>query len=201
MSIEPLYYSGVGSRRTTDQVVLALMTSIAQALGKRGYILRSGAAPGPDTAFERGAPRHLRHIYIPNEGFCDRPGMIVPKKVNLMRWLKACSIAEQFHGLGRRMPQDVRELMGRNVYQVLGDDLATPSKFLICDAPFPVFDDQGRVVDVDGGTGMAVRLAAAHDIPIYHLGVAEHRRRMEQFVEQSMTGLEAEPVNARTPRP
>lgn len=190
MTTNTLYYSGVGSRRIEDQVILGLMTSLAQELAKLGYILRSGAARGPDTAFEQGAPKHLRRIYVPNESFGGRPkgDVIVPKKVDLMRWLRACSMAERFHELGHRMPQDVRELMGRNVYQVLGDDLATPSKFVICDAPFPVYDDQGRVVDVDGGTGMAVRLAAAHDIPVYHLGTPEHRRRLETFVERSRDG-------------
>lgn len=201
MTTEPVYYTGVGSRRTKDPLILALMTSIAQELAKQGYILRSGAATGPDTAFEKGAPKHLRRIYVPNESFGNRPrgDVIVPKKVDLMRWLKACSIAERFHELGARMPQDVRELMGRNVYQVLGDDLATPSKFLICDAPFPVFDDQGRVIDVDGGTGMAVRLATAHHIPVYHLGIPEHRQRMERFVERSRDGVLQPQV--RAPRP
>lgn len=201
MTAELLYYSGVGSRRCKDPVILALMTSIAQELAKQGYILRSGAATGPDTAFENGAPKHLKRIYVPNESFGNRkPGeFIVPKQMNLMRWLKACSMAERYHVLGSRMSQETRELMGRNVYQVLGDDLAMPSKFLICDAPFPVYDDQGRVIDVDGGTGMAVRLAAAHNIPVYHLGTPEHRQRMERFVERSRDG-ELQP-KVRGPRP
>lgn len=202
MSAEPLYYTGVGSRKCEDPVILSLMTSIARELAKQGYILRSGAARGPDSAFEKGAPKHLKRIYVPKESFGNRPRdeIIVPKKVDLMRWLRACSIAEQYHELGRHMPQDVRELMGRNVYQVLGDDLRTPSRFLICDAPGAVLDNDGKVVDVDGGTGMAVRLASAHNIPIYHLGIPEHRHRMEQFVENSQNGVKP-PSGPATPRP
>lgn len=182
---QPRHYSGVGSRRVVDPVVLNLMTLIARALARRGWRLRSGAAAGPDTAFESGAPASLRDIYVPNASFGNRPrgGVIVPKDVNLMTWLKAGLIAERFHGMGRRMPQDVRDLMARNVYQVLGDDLKTPSEFLVCDAPGAVFDDQGRVVDVDGGTGMAVRLAAAHGIPVFHLGVPAHREALEALCE------------------
>lgn len=202
MSTGLLYYTGVGSRKCEDPVILALMTSIAQELARQGYILRSGAAKGPDTAFEKGAPKHLRRIYVPNESFGNRPKdeIIVPKKVDLMCWLRACSIAEQYHDLGRHMPQDMRDLMGRNVYQVLGDDLRTPSRFLICDAPGVVLNNEGKVVDVDGGTGLAVRLAVAHNIPIYHLSIPEHRHRMEQFVEKSRNDLHPR-NNVGSPKP
>src|SRR5690606_10295542 len=148
LSGEPRYYSGVGSRRVIDPVVLNLMTLIARALARRGWRLRSGAATGPDTAFEAGAPACRRDIYVPNASFGNRrPGsVIVPEQVSLMRWLKAGLIAGRFHELGQRMPQDVRDLMTRNVYQVLGDDLKTPSQFVVCDAPLPVFDEKGRVI-------------------------------------------------------
>ena len=189
-----VYYSGVGSRRCEDPETLALMTRFAAYAARRGFVLRSGAAPGPDTAFEQGAPRSLRRIYIPNPTFGKRPpgDVIVPKSVDLMKWLKAGLIAERHHGLGNRMTPEVRDLMTRNVYQVLGDNLKTPSRFLICDAPFPEYDDQGRVKNVDGGTGMAVRLAYTYDVPVFHLGTPEHRAQVEALL--------AEPEPSRAPR-
>lgn len=184
--LEEHFYSGVGSRRTSADR-MGRLTRIATALDARNYILRSGAADGPDTAFERGAAVSRRRIYVPNETFGNRPKgqVIVPKNVNLMLWLKACLIAERFHPQGSRMPQDVRELMGRNVYQVLGDNLRTPSDFLICEAPLPQIDDQGRVVDVDGGTGLAVRLATAYGVPVYHLSQPSHAEVLEEFIADS----------------
>lgn len=181
----PWYYSGVGSRRTEDPETLALMTRFARFMAQQNWILRSGAAPGPDTAFELGAPVSKRKIYVPNASFGrrKRQEIIVPKEVNLMTWLRACSIAERHHHLGNRMTADVRDLMGRNVYQVLGDDLKSPSGFLLCDAPLPVYDGDGRVVDVDGGTGMAVRLAHRYGVPVFHLGTPEHRLHIESVLE------------------
>lgn len=196
-SPENSFYSGVGSRRCEDPEILGLMTRFARFMAERRWIMRSGAAPGPDTAFERGAPLNLRRIYVPNASFerRKRSEIIVPKEVDLMTWLRACLIAEEHHFLGRRMPQDVRDLMGRNVYQVLGDDLMTPSRFVICDAPFPVYDEQGRVQDVDGGTGMAVRLAYANNIPVVHLGTPEHRAQVEALLNPPA------PVRSSGPRP
>lgn len=46
-------YAGIGSRRTPKEVVL-VFESIARYLGSRGFLLRSGHAPGADVAFERG---------------------------------------------------------------------------------------------------------------------------------------------------
>lgn len=197
-----VYWTGVGSRRSSIEN-RPLMTAFAQAMAAKGAILRSGAAPGPDTWFEEGVPPHLRRIYVPNASFGKRKRdeIIVPKEVNLMRWMKACSIAESLHPLGRHMTQEVRDLMGRNVFQVLGDDLKTPSQFLVCDAPDIVYDDAGRVVDVDGGTGMAVRLAALHNVPVYHLAVPAHRARMEGFIAQHQAWLAQQAARVHAPRP
>lgn len=182
-----LYYSGIGSRRCKDDApLMAYMTGLARALAARGIVLRSGAAEGPDTAFEQGAPLALRRIYVPNARFGKRPRehIIVPAEVNLVTWLRACTMAERLHPLGRHMPQETRELMGRNVYQVLGDNLRTPSEFVICDAPDPVYDAQGRVKDVDGGTGLAVRLAYEHGIEVFHLSTPGHREALAAKIAQ-----------------
>lgn len=62
-------YAGIGSRRTPPDVC-ADMTRIAQALGARGFTLRSGGAAGADQAFEEGAAdQRLREIYLPAEGW------------------------------------------------------------------------------------------------------------------------------------
>lgn len=199
---ETVYWTGVGSRRSSPENH-PVMTAFAQAMSAKGAILRSGAAPGPDTWFEEGAPPHLRHIYVPNASFGKRKRseIIVPKEVNLTRWLRACSIAESLHPLGRHMSQEVRDLMGRNVFQVLGDDLKTPSKFLVCDAPDIVYDDQGRVVDVDGGTGMAVRIAALHNVPVYHLAVPAHRAKIDGFIAQHQAWMARQTARPTAPRP
>jgi predicted Rossmann fold nucleotide-binding protein DprA/Smf involved in DNA uptake len=48
-----IFYAGVGSE-DTPQDVLDNMTALAAELEKEGYVLRSGGAPGADTAFSNG---------------------------------------------------------------------------------------------------------------------------------------------------
>ena len=45
------YYTGIGSRETPKDI-MQLMSKLAYKLASEGYILRSGAAQGADTAFE-----------------------------------------------------------------------------------------------------------------------------------------------------
>ena len=48
-----MYYAGVGSRET-PQDVLKIMWKIGKHLADKGYTLRSGGARGADAAFENG---------------------------------------------------------------------------------------------------------------------------------------------------
>lgn len=199
---ESVFWTGVGSRRASSEN-RPTMTAFAQAMSAKGAFFRSGAASGPDTWFEEGVPSGLRRLYVPNRSYGKRQSseIIVPKEANLMRWMRACSIAEGLHPLGRQMNQDLRELMGLSVFQVLGDDLKTPSQFLVCDAPDIVYDNAGRVVDVDGGTGMAVRVAVLHNVPVYHLAVPSHRARIDGFIAQHQAWLAQKAARSNAPRP
>jgi copper oxidase (laccase) domain-containing protein len=72
----------------------------------------------------------------------------------------ALEIAARFHPAWDKLKPSVKKLHGRNVYQVLGIDLATPSKFVVC------WTKDGKA---SGGTGQAMRIALAHCIPIFNL--------------------------------
>lgn len=177
------WYTGIGSRETPRDM-LDLMTQIARRLAADGWGLRSGGAPGADDAFERGAGQGRREIWLPWDGFNSRKvdGRSYRLTSRLPMAQRAEQLAEAHHPAWPRLSQAARRLMTRNATQVLGEDLATPSRFVICWAPSPRIDEQGRVVDVKGGTGLAVRLAATHGVPVFHLGVAEHRDRIERFL-------------------
>ena len=54
----------------------------------------------------------------------------------------------------------VQDLHTRNVFQVLGPSLDSPSEFLLCWAA------DG---EASGGTGQALRIAATHSVPVYNL--------------------------------
>lgn len=74
---------------------------------------------------------------------------------------QAMEIAQEFHPYWNNLSNGARLLMTRNTYQVLGQDLETPSTCVIC------YTEGGKG---GGGTGLGIRLAKAYDIPVYDLG-------------------------------
>lgn len=194
------FYTGIGSRET-PKAIQDMMERLARVLALRGWILRSGGADGADSAFEKGTPADRRRIYIPWNKFSDRfhgqEGAILPEKsFSPEICAQAREIASRFHPGWHNLKEPARKLMTRNAFQVLGDDLSTPSKFVWCWAPRAKVKD-GKIIDVDGGTGLAVRLAAYHGIPVYHMGHAPHIAAMEKYLLDRDTA--PAPVKESTP--
>lgn len=136
-----IYYTGVGARKTPPHV-LKVMTKLAARLSDLGLTLRSGGAQGADTAFEHGAI--AKDIYTAKD-----------------TTEQAMEIASQYHPAWHRCSDYAKRLHARNVFQVIGADLATPSKFLIC------WTEGGKTV---GGTATAIRIADAYSVPVFNLG-------------------------------
>lgn len=67
-------YAGVGSRKTPEHV-LAAMRNLGRRFAELGYMLRSGAAKGADTAFEEGcdAANGTKQIFLPYKNFMGHP--------------------------------------------------------------------------------------------------------------------------------
>lgn len=181
----PNYYTGIGSRRLPKDMRL-LMIQLAKVLASKGWVLRSGGAPGSDDAFEQGSPNHRQRIYIPWSPFEGRrhgvDGALDPQRAfSKELYEKARALASQHHPGWLNLKEPVRKLMTRNAFQVLGDDLETPSKFVWCWAPLPKMQD-GKLIDVDGGTGLAIRLARSFNIPCYNMIVPEHMAVLEKYL-------------------
>ena len=66
-------YAGVGSR-STPSGALQWMEAIGRAMAEAGLVLRSGAADGADSAFERGCDRvgGDKRVYLPKAGYRGR---------------------------------------------------------------------------------------------------------------------------------
>lgn len=168
------HYTGVGSRETPNEI-LVLMKDIAEWLFLKGYTLRSGGADGADTAFESGAHRQCE-IYIPWDGFNSLPSTeeyICLR--DMMNADKAKEIAESVHPAWDRLSSGAKSLHTRNTYQVLGMDLQSPSKFLICYSK-----PQGK--SISGGTRTAWEIAKQFGIPCFNLYRDEDRARIEDKV-------------------
>lgn len=148
------YYTGIGSRNVPIEILNKIF-KIGATLALKKFILRSGGAEGSDTYFEKGCDSEcgLKEIYLPWKNFNGNKSIYYN---NFDNFKEAYNIAAKFHPNWKYLKDSVRRLHTRNVYQVLGKDLKTLSKFVICYS------------SGSGGTTQALRIAKNHNIPIFN---------------------------------
>lgn len=155
-----LKYAGIGSRET-PHAVLQQMYLIAQQLAPN-WLLRSGHADGADTAFELGAldAKGELEIFIPWFGFNGAP-MNDKRYIRPRATQELADFAASFHPAWHKCSDPAKLLHMRNVCQVLGEHGDDPVDLLIC------WTRQGYG---NGGSGQAIRIARAYNIPVFDLG-------------------------------
>ena len=165
------FYTGIGSRETPPTFCV-IMTNSARQLARAGYTLRSGGAPRADLAFEAGAGEQKR-IYLPWPGFNGSDSPL--HTFDAQTTARAEAIAAAHHPRWSRLSDAAKKLHARNVHQVLGDDLASPSEFVIC------WTAGGKL---QGGTAQALRIALAYKIPIINLGLPLGHKLLKELLTQ-----------------
>lgn len=194
------WLTGVGSRDTPEDIRL-IMRLFAGVTYSMGYGWRSGGAAGSDEAFEQGVLTHPHYrpgtclddltleIYLPWNGFEPIPGSGLKKyqdfakgyidSSKLPAWGEAQELATFVHPAGDRIRarRGVFALHSRNMFQPLGRDLHSPSKYLYLFAQ-PAKDGK----HVEGGTRSAHYLATYHRIPTINFYHDEPRIRTVEFL-------------------
>lgn len=177
------YYTGIGSRETPDNIKKSMFLS-ALRLAKRDFTLRSGGAQGADESFES---RNKAEIYLPYNNFNRKSESLFDECRYIATWLlpnyeEAIEIAASTHPNWNNCKEWARKLHTRNVYQVLGLDLKTPSDFVLCWTKDGC--ENGRKTTRDtGGTGQALRLATKHDVPIVNMFNDGWQHRIKEILE------------------
>lgn len=167
MTTAPITYAGIGSRTTPDPI-LALMRAIAAGLVHRGWVLRSGGAPGADQAFAAGARAAHGDVeeFLPWPGFADR------RRARLTRPTAAAyELAAAHHPAWARLGRPGRALHARNAHIVLGAELGEPARFVVCWTPDGSLDGHGHR---SGGTGQALRIAHTRGVGVINLARPAH---------------------------
>lgn len=183
--------TGIGSR-TTPASEQAKMTEFARAVVRHGGIVRSGGARGADTAFALGLAPANQEIYLPFanfQGVKNGEGVFVLDALPSDVRVAALAIAKRFHpnwSAVENKGQAAVKLMTRNVFQVLGRNLNDPSHLVVMWAKgtrttVAKKDSLNRIFDVDGGTGLAVRLAHSLHIPVLHTQLPEHENILRLY--------------------
>lgn len=156
-------YTGIGSRETPDEVRV-VMHDMALKLASHGWVVRTGGAPGADTAFAKGARlwdgAAATEIYLPWEDFEGWSQFDVTLTEPTPEAMK---IAEEFHPAWYRLGRGGKALHARNVHQILGRDVLNPELpiFVVC------WTKGGRKT---GGTAQAIRIAEHYAVPVMNLG-------------------------------
>lgn len=159
-------YCGVGSRLTPSWI-LTEMQRCARELAVRGFTLRSGAAPGADTAFELGCDQGFgsKEIYLPWYKFNGSLSRlyVLPQV--------AYDTAAQVHPGWSRLSKAAQKLHARNVQQVLGRDCDDPVELVLC------WTRGGLPV---GGTATVLLLAAELDVPVINFALDGYKEQLKE---------------------
>jgi len=172
-----IYYTGIGARKSPPEILVSMMV-YGTVFAKLGDTLRSGGAAGADQAFERGCDvgNGLKEIYLPWKGFNNHPSHYHEVHYEAMK------IAEDAYGSRwKSLSSSVKKLMTRNVYQILGINLNTPSSLVICWTPDGARTSKDRS-KITGGTGQAITCASHNDIPVFNLKNAFEEDMLLDFV-------------------
>lgn len=171
---------------------------LSMVLAFMGYRSFSGAANGIDTSAEFGAKlahdlltkklslssngySDVMRIYLPWNGFGGRKvdlnnGYLVPSHPD------ARKIAQSHYAAWEYSHDAIKNLMTRNVHQVLNDDLLKHVKFVICQTPDGVTDGN-LTTKKTGGTGQAIRIATTYGIRVFNIGNEKDKARLSTWIE------------------
>lgn len=183
----PLYYAGIGSRKTPGPVCDA-MFRIGSLLVRRGYTLRSGGAEGADTAFERGATAVWGPavIYKAGVGRQQQKGRkLICDPDTIPGWKAWAEVqASRLHPAWNACSGYAKSLHRRNMAQICGHRVQDPilSHFVLCWTPDGAETAQATSRQT-GGTGQAIRAADAYGVPVFNLARAFALRDLEAFLE------------------
>lgn len=157
-----LIITGIGSRETPLDI-LQEMIIFGQWAMTFNHIIRSGHAPGADWAFEQGSQNRCI-VYLPWENFSlnlesNSTKIVVPYED------KYSQFTDKYHPAPGRLSNAARKLMNRNACQILGINLTNKSNVVIC------YTKDGKA---SGGTGQAIRIAQAYNIPVFNMYYQEY---------------------------
>lgn len=170
------YFTGVGARYGVPQSVYERVDRIGRYLIGIGYKCRTGDAVGMDAAW-----RHISQpdceFYAPKTRSNPLPGarIIVDERYRLAK-----QITRQHHPYFHNLNDFDAELQIRNVFEVLGEDVNDPSEFLIC---WTKDGSEKKTSKETGGTGQAIRLAIAYNVPVFNLYHSDAEERLAKHLK------------------
>ena len=178
---EPIHkrYTGVGSRKTTE-LGEERIYRVVKALIRKEYLLATGDAPlGADVYFWDRVPFGYKERFGPNgrRYYKEHTKVVKPESD---AYALARIIASKNHPAWNYLKEEFhKELHIRNVFQVLGEHLDTPSEYLLCWTPDGA---ETKTKKTTGGTGTAIRIANSFGIPVFNLCNDDALERLTDYL-------------------
>lgn len=161
------YATFVGSRKAPDAVIKECSKMVSEYV-KRGYKVRSGNAEGFDQSL-KDVGENDREIYLPYKDFGPKlkgKNVYIPD-IEFNNYDKAVALVNKLHP-NKQLKEWQMKYLARDVYQVLGKDLNTPSELVICWTEDGA-DNIEMLTSKTGGTAMAIRIAEYYHIPVINI--------------------------------
>lgn len=181
------YFAGIGSRKIIDypQAEIERFELAILECMNHNYSLRSGGALGCDRISENISKLFDNHkyaeIYRTDSDKIKKSDWIYPsaKSFNEAHYY----IEENnLHPYINTMKDYSRLLHCRNVFQILGADLNTLSKFVVCWTPDGAESFKQCTKDT-GGTGTAIKIASINDIPVFNIRNENRLNELLDYLE------------------
>jgi hypothetical protein len=207
------FYTGVGSR-TAPLYIMYMLSELSMIFEQKGYILRSGCAFGADAALEDVLlyPQYTSEIYIPNKQYPKnvdttfKPNYVVPqdKFGNSFdgKYRQAMRLIHDHGIIGkawRNCKEYIMNFHNASIFQVLGLDLQTRSKFTLAYTPNGEKDPRQTTVNT-GGTATAIHTSYVYNINVYNLGDDVDYMRLLIFIVHNKHLINYEKIHTTIPR-
>lgn len=198
MELHDNFFTGIGSRKLPACQTPFIYYISRYLTMECGYILRSGAAIGADSAFESGVHSPAQdkcEIYVPTARF-KQQGCRKIHVSSMSSRMDALALIEK-HSLHENWSQLLSNPANsyavgchlRNVFQVLGELGGKPpvkTKFICCWTPdgAQTFEETSKKT---GGTRTAIRLACLNGIRVINLAREENVIRIHNKIKHLYT--------------
>lgn len=162
-------FTGVGARIIPSSI-FKILYDIGINLMADNWVCRTGTATGSDMAFRESYIAMSKNLEV----YTARN--ILDNDFNNADLAKR--IVRNYHPCYDRIQSEYsKALLARNVYQILGSDLNTPSEIVFC------YTENG---EIKGGTSIAIRIAQHYGIPIVNLGNPKHLKAIADYLNNGV---------------
>lgn len=172
-------YAGIGSRSITQEE-RETIKRVAYKLSFKATVY-SGNADGADIAFQEGSEGNCV-VFLPWRNF-NRAKYDLTKSRECYvvgQESEGLKAIEEFHPAPHNLSFGARSCLCRNYYQICGYRDVGQVRFVVCCANV---DSNG---EVSGGTGHAVRIAKANNIPVFNIRQEGWRNSLKQFLRETI---------------